>query len=62
MPKQPPKRFIAGAVCSKCYKIDKIVVFEDADSLYRECVSCGFLEQLGKEKGLGVPQADKEQQ
>lgn len=36
------RRFIAGAVCPRCAKVDKIVV--DLDSDARECVACGFSE------------------
>ena len=34
------RRFIAGAVCPRCGKMDKLVV--DSDTEQRECVSCGF--------------------
>ena len=34
------KRFIAGAVCPRCGKMDKLVV--DAEANRRECVSCGY--------------------
>ena len=37
------RRFIAGAVCPRCGKQDKMVV--DAANDRRECVSCGFTEQ-----------------
>lgn len=36
------RRFIAGAVCPRCAKMDKIVV--DLDTDQRECVACGFSE------------------
>lgn len=36
------RRFIAGAVCPRCGKMDKIVV--DLDSDQRECVACDFSE------------------
>jgi uncharacterized metal-binding protein (TIGR02443 family) len=36
------RRFIAGAVCPRCAKMDTIVVDMDAD--LRECVDCGFQE------------------
>jgi uncharacterized metal-binding protein (TIGR02443 family) len=36
------RRFIAGAVCPRCARMDKIVV--DLDSDLRECVACGFSE------------------
>jgi len=36
------RRFIAGAVCPRCGKMDKIVV--DMESQTRECIDCGFNE------------------
>ncbi|MCS5587534.1 MAG: YheV family putative metal-binding protein [Porticoccaceae bacterium] len=40
------KRFIAGVVCPKCSQIDKIRAFSEDDIDYRECVSCGFKDQI----------------
>lgn len=37
------KRFIAGAVCPRCGKMDKLVV--DANGDHRECVSCGYQDE-----------------
>lgn len=37
------RRFIAGAVCPRCAKMDKIIV--DLDTDQRACVSCGFSEE-----------------
>ncbi|MCB1697945.1 MAG: YheV family putative metal-binding protein [Pseudomonadales bacterium] len=43
MPGNPlRRRFIAGAVCPRCARMDKIVV--DLDTDQRECVACGFTE------------------
>jgi uncharacterized metal-binding protein (TIGR02443 family) len=39
---KPHRRFIAGAVCPRCAKMDKIVV--DMQSQIRECIDCGFTE------------------
>jgi uncharacterized metal-binding protein (TIGR02443 family) len=39
------KRFIAGAVCPQCQLADKIVVYQEADTAYCECVRCGYLQQ-----------------
>lgn len=36
------RRFIAGAVCPRCARMDKIVMFEEGGQKHRECVSCGF--------------------
>ncbi len=40
------KRFIAGVSCPKCALLDKIVAFSDADKSYRECVACGFVDEI----------------
>jgi len=40
------KRFIAGAVCPKCAAMDRLVMFKDGDKQYRECVSCGFRDEM----------------
>jgi len=37
-----PRRFIAGAVCPRCARMDKIVLDPNTDR--RFCVSCGFSE------------------
>lgn len=39
---KPHRRFISGAVCPRCGKMDKIVV--DMESQSRECIDCGFSE------------------
>jgi uncharacterized metal-binding protein (TIGR02443 family) len=36
------RRFIAGAVCPKCGRMDRIVVAEACGESSRLCVSCGF--------------------
>jgi len=42
-----PKRFIAGAVCPRCAKMDKIKMFtDDAGEQIRECVACGFTDAI----------------
>ena len=43
---QGRRRFIAGAVCPRCARMDKIVV--DLDTDQRECVACGFRETRPK--------------
>ena len=40
------KRFVAGAVCPSCSKMDKIVTYESEGESFRECVRCGFTEKL----------------
>ena len=42
MTAKPHRRFIAGAVCPRCGKMDKIVV--DMETQTRECIECGFSE------------------
>lgn len=52
--KQGRRRFIAGAVCPRCAKMDKILV--DLDTDLRECVACGF-----SEARPGEPKAEKQE-
>ena len=40
------KQFIAGVVCPKCSKMDKIRAFSKDGTNYRECVSCGFIDEI----------------
>lgn len=40
------KRFIAGAVCPRCSEMDKLVVYSKKGKDFRECVSCGFQEEM----------------
>ena len=41
------RRFIAGATCPQCQQMDKLVMFDDEQHVrFRECVACGFKEQL----------------
>lgn len=40
------KRFIAGALCPSCGAMDKIVNYRDEDKNYRECVACGFKDEI----------------
>jgi hypothetical protein len=44
------KRFVAGAVCPRCAKLDKIMLYDDSDGKrWRECVSCGFKDAVEDE-------------
>lgn len=44
------RRFIAGVVCPKCEKMDKIQMFDDEQhQRWRECVSCGFKERMDEQ-------------
>lgn len=40
------KRFIAGAVCPRCGEMDRIVNYKLAGKNYRECVACGFKDEI----------------
>jgi uncharacterized metal-binding protein (TIGR02443 family) len=40
------KRFVAGVTCHKCAEMDKMQVYAEAGVDYRECVSCGFKDQM----------------
>lgn len=40
------RRFIAGAVCPRCSEMDKIVVFNEDGKDYRECVACGYKDEM----------------
>ncbi len=43
----PQKRqFIAGAVCPRCSQMDKIVMYREGDKDFRECVSCGYKDEM----------------
>lgn len=45
------RRFIAGAVCPRCARMDKIVV--DLDTDQRSCVACGFSEERPRDADSG---------
>ncbi len=45
------RRFIAGAICPQCKAMDKIILHKHGDQQQRECVACGFKDDL---KDLGV--------
>ncbi len=51
------KRFIAGAVCPACKEQDKIMVFYNKkNNMVKECVRCGFTEELDETKLDATPQ------
>lgn len=37
-------RFIAGAVCPACHKLDKILLTKEATKRSIRCVNCGYSE------------------
>ena len=58
------KRFIAGAVCPSCSAMDRIVMYREGESDYRECVECGFKDEMRFKSGVreldtGVNQDEK---
>lgn len=56
------RRFIAGAICPKCQRIDKIVVYRKDETEYCECVRCGYQQQQETEvKPALVKLGQKEQ-
>lgn len=42
----PKRRFVAGAVCPRCKAMDRIVIYRIDDIDYRECVECGFKDEM----------------
>lgn len=46
------KRFIAGAVCPRCKATDRIVMYRIDDLDYRECVECGFRDEMRFKPGV----------
>jgi uncharacterized metal-binding protein (TIGR02443 family) len=40
------KRFIAGVTCPKCSQMDKLVAYTEGEVSFRECVNCGFKDEL----------------
>lgn len=40
------RRFMAGAVCPRCSKMDSIVVYNFDGKDFRECVNCDFKEEM----------------
>jgi hypothetical protein len=40
------RRFVAGAVCPRCSEMDKLVVYSEDGKDFRECVACGYKEEM----------------
>ncbi len=53
MSKRTKKRFIAGAACPSCQKLDSIVLFLENGIETIECVDCGYkqAQQSGEMSG-----------
>jgi len=56
------RRFIAGAVCPECQKIDKIVTYKQDGEDVAECVSCGYVSERPKEDEVRAINAEKDAQ
>lgn len=39
-------RFLAGAICPRCEALDRIKVYSRDGKDYRECVACGFKDEM----------------
>lgn len=46
------KRFIAGAICPRCKAADRIVMYRVGEIDYRECVECGFRDEMRFRSGV----------
>ncbi|KEQ16628.1 hypothetical protein GZ78_22645 [Endozoicomonas numazuensis] len=46
------KRFIAGAVCPSCGHQDSVRMYSESGENYRECVDCGFSDEMEKDPSL----------
>ena len=46
------KRFVAGAQCPKCKTFDRLVIYRLDQVDYRECVACGFKDQMHFQPGM----------
>lgn len=40
------RRFVAGAVCPRCSEMDKLVVYSEDGKDFRECVACGYKDEM----------------
>jgi len=63
------RRFVAGAVCPRCSEMDKLVVYSEDGKDYRECVSCGYKDEMRfpqqareLETRVNLPEENKEQE
>lgn len=52
------KRFIAGAICPQCHLIDKIVVYQQAEANFAECVRCGYKQEQQGQVAPRSPSVD----
>jgi uncharacterized metal-binding protein (TIGR02443 family) len=59
------RRFVAGAVCPRCSEMDKLVVYNQDGKDFRECVACGYKDEMrfkpvAKELETRVNQTEEE--
>ena len=40
------RRFVAGGVCPRCCGMVKLVVYSEDGKDYRECVGCGYKDEM----------------
>ena len=62
MASKKTRRFIAGAVCPECQKMDKMVTYKQDGEDIAECVSCGYMSQRPKEEDVRAVNAEKDAQ
>jgi len=53
------KRFIAGASCHQCKKIDVITVFHENGADWQACVACGHKETFIHQEDRGNKQGNR---
>lgn len=49
------KRFIAGARCTKCNAMDRVVMLTSATDEWIECIECGYTEKRPTEVASNTP-------
>ena len=54
------KQFISMAVCPQCQTMDTVVMYDDGGHRFRECVSCGFKDELLEQSAEPMPPAKDE--
>ncbi|MFN7096561.1 MAG: YheV family putative metal-binding protein [Gammaproteobacteria bacterium] len=52
-----PRRFIAGATCTKCQHMDTTVIFTTLGKYYTECTQCRFTQC--QDDLSNIPKADE---
>ncbi|AOE48830.1 YheV family putative zinc ribbon protein [Kangiella sediminilitoris] len=57
--KSTPKRFVAGAKCPQCNKMDTTVCYYEDEIFVRECIECDFKEKISNDES-GDDKPEKE--